>query len=269
MDCEYSRERQVAVLQLSDMTTAVVLRLNVMGRIPRSAAALLASARTYKAGVGVHDDAMALAAQHHGLRCNALLDLAAVAVASGVARGMRGLGELARDLLGVSKRESQGGWTRKTMGDDQAQYAAEDAWLSARIAAVMHENLRQTDDETLTAWCTRLGEESEPHVQRHTDFLERHESAARGATAAAPKRKRKELAEKRWKMAEDGYHRKRLEELRKRKEQRQTSDASVDDALQQLVEANAKPSKKRKQKQTKPDGDDGGGGGGELQLNLI
>ena len=287
-DAEYSAERRVALVQLADRRCAVLVRLCTPGEPPSYFRALppalervLACPTCWKAGVGVHDDCAALERQYAmPKRAAACLDLAAVAMAFGVAAGRRSLGDLALSIVGEEKQERAGigSWARSTvLNERQKQYAAGDARLGLRLADAMYESLRESSSESLESFCRRAERKAAEFVEVHgSEFDRKHrDSAAAKRAAAVPKRAREAMQQRRQHRAASGYYRMRMDDMAKRREKNRRDDDAIAGALQALKqqqqqeqkgEGEEPKSKKRRAGDGRVEDKEDGGG---LVLNVI
>ena len=290
-DAEYAADRRVALVQLAAGADAVLVRLCAPGAagpayvraLPRALERVLACGACWKAGVGVHDDCGALARQYApARRPAALLDVAAVALAYGVARARRGLGDLARDILGTGKAaaappaeqqaqqqqqgESPGGWARAAvLSAAQQRYAARDAVLGARLAHALYEALRRDGAENEAAFCARAAEAAAAHVETHGARFDREhrDGAAARRSAHVPRHVRAAAQARRAESAGRGACRRVLCDFAKRRDKRARDEHELAAALDAL---RAPPAK---QPCADTNGGAGDAGDGGLVLNIF
>lgn len=279
LDAEYAADRRVALVQLADGAHAVLVRLCTprtggvayLPSLPRALERVLACAACWKAGVGVHDDCAALVRQYAPARApTALLDVAAVALAYGVTRARRGLGDLAKDILGVGKvrggdvgeedgiggsigREgmetgsrseaSPGGWARAgALSVVQQRYAARDAVLGERLARALYAALRTGSGEDVGAFCARAAEAAAPHVETHGARFDREHRDQR-RDAHVPRRVREAAQARRAQSAARGTCRRVLNDFAKRRDKRERDEHELAAALAALREPQEKRSR--------------------------
>lgn len=264
-DAEYTRDHEVAMVQLSDERMAVIVKLmhidvraDTKERLPmpQGVRALLESSAIFKAGVGVYNDAQALRTQYPDLVMGGLLDVSAAAVGFGITAGRRGLGDLSLDILGVPKGESHGRWAfRRMLTPEQARYASYDAWLGLQIALAMHSSLRTGEDEGLSEWCLRAARTAEPYIEEqiYSSSSNSRTVDVPGNTSSAPKGAREKLVQKRKLNAEKGVVRARLEDVRKRRDKLKSDEKALDDALSALKASVADGDDTPQQKKQKQD----------------
>lgn len=297
LDAEYAADRRVALVQLADASDAVLVRLCApaagtergvayAARLPRALERVLACPACWKAGVGVHDDCGALARQYAPrTRPAALLDVAAVAIAFGVAHARRGLNDLARDILGTGKAvastdadadtyanmdtdPSPGGWARAgPLSATQMRYAARDAVLGARLAGALHAALRTGAGEGAGAFCARAAAAAAAHVETHGARFDREhrDGAAARRGAHVPRGVRAAAQARRSERAGRGACRRVLSDYAKRRDKRARDEHDLAAALDALRAAPA--AKQPCTPASAGNSDDCGGGG--LVLNIF
>lgn len=292
-DAEYTREDDVAMIQLCDANIAVLVKLAYVNPrdhddkrflpMPRSIRAILEDSKYIKAGVGVHSDAQALLTQYSDVVVSGLLDVSSLAVATGITGIQKSLGDLSLDLLGIPKSKSCGGWAYHHMlTPDQAKYASYDAWTSLKVAEELYKTLKNENEE-VAEWCNRAIDIAEPYVEEHVrnsqmgnDIIYVQGKARRNVrnSDTAPQRVKEKAAERRKLNAQNGVVRGKLSDIRKKKEKFKSDEKAIDDALNELKECSSSAKSHRKQdqppkKKPKPSVDVNGDDDDGMQMNFF
>ena len=271
-DAEYTAERDVAMIQMSDEDTVVIVKLAYVNPkdhadkkilpVPAGVRKILEGSEYIKAGVGVLGDAQALLTQYSDLVMDGLLDVSALALGAGITTSTMSLGNLSQDILGIPKGKSCGCWAyRYMLTPEQAKYAGYDAWTSLRVAQELFRTL-MNDNEGVREWCLRAIKIAEPYTEEHvydkdmneTVYVDGVKSNAVRNGSSAPQRVRDRTAEKKKMMSMSGTVKDKLNDFRRKRDKYKSEERAIDDALNALKDSShsshssSQPPTKKKQK---------------------
>jgi ribonuclease D len=127
-----SRNRKVALLQLSDDKRAYLFRLNKIG-LPESICSLLANPKVIKIGAAIHDDIKTLQRLTPFLP-ESFIDIQKVVEKYGIVqyKALKTLCEIILEAT-ISKSQRLSNWECPDLSDAQQRYAATDAWICREI----------------------------------------------------------------------------------------------------------------------------------------
>uniref|UniRef100_H2YDP4 Exonuclease 3'-5' domain-containing protein 2 n=1 Tax=Ciona savignyi TaxID=51511 RepID=H2YDP4_CIOSA len=158
-DCEWTslsgKPLPVALLQLSTVSGfCLLIRLCCYtGNLPRQLLDVLSDVRIIKVGVGPLEDAKKLL-HDYGIVVSGCLDLRSLDMRNRQTKDHIGLKGLALLYLDVSMNKSKhiqcSNWQSKTLSNEQIHYAANDAFIAARLFSVMS-HCKLEDDLQLQA----------------------------------------------------------------------------------------------------------------------
>ncbi len=125
------RVNSMALLQLSSLSYAFLIRLNTIG-LPNPIAKILADKNITKIGVAINDDIKGLR-KLNKFESNGFVDLQNIVSNYNIEN--KGLKKLAGIILKkrISKSQQLSNWEAKELSEAQKNYAATDAWVCIKI----------------------------------------------------------------------------------------------------------------------------------------
>ncbi|MFC2089271.1 3'-5' exonuclease [Bacteroidota bacterium] len=140
------KQNIIALIQISNHTTAWLFRTNLIG-IPPELKAILENDRILKIGAGLHDDMRGMR-KLANFAPGGFLDLQKYVEAFNIES--KSLKKIAAIVLGykISKSQQMSNWEAESLTLQQQQYAATDAWVCLEIYNKLRTTLKDLNEQS-------------------------------------------------------------------------------------------------------------------------